>query len=131
MEARATLRGPKVSRTLVACVLVVVALGVGAMGGYVAANLGGGKVASPKHIAPLAQTVPDQSKAVLPDWLVQEITPKTTPTPRIRQDDPNFITLPVATSQSCPAGTHVAVWYTVRAWGCVSNSAGHSAKIDE
>ena len=42
MEARATLRGPKVSRTLVAGVLVIVALGVGAAGGYVAAGVSGG-----------------------------------------------------------------------------------------
>lgn len=147
MEARATLRGPKVSRTLVAGVLVVVALGVGAMGGYVAANLGGGKAASPSHTA--AKAIADQSKAVLPDWAVQEITPKTAP--RILQDDiirsarpaglPDWIAQefpaemataapPAATGQACPAGSHVAVWYTLQATGCVSN-IGHSAKADE
>ena len=129
MEARATLRGPKVSRTLVAGVLVVVALGVGAMGGYVAANLGGGKAASPSHTA--ATAIADQSKAVLPDWAVQEITPKTAP--RVLQDDiiRNATTArPAATGQACPAGSHVAVWYTLQATGCVSN-IGHSAKADE
>ena len=129
MEARATLRGPKVSRTLVAGVLVVVALGVGAMGGYVAANLGGGKAASPSHTT--ATAIADQSKAVLPDWAVQEITPKTAP--RVLQDDiiRNATTArPAATGQACPAGSHVAVWYTLQATGCVSN-IGHSAKADE
>jgi hypothetical protein len=129
MEARATLRGPKVSRTLVAGVLVVVALGVGAMGGYVAANLGGGKAASPSHTA--AKAIADQSKAVLPDWAVQEITPKTAP--RLLQDDiirNATPALPAATGQVCPAGSHVAVWYTLQATGCVSN-IGHSAKADE
>jgi hypothetical protein len=128
MEARATLRGPKVSRTLVAGVLVIVALGVGAAGGYVAAGLSGGKVTSQKQVAPLTSKA--APAAVLPDWLVQEITPKTPATPRIRQDDPNFITLPAAT-QTCPAGTHLAIWYGVRASGCVGDSAAHSAKVDE
>ena len=130
MEARATLRGPKVSRTLVAGVLVIVALGVGAAGGYVAAGLSGGKVTSQKQVAPLTPRSAAPA-AVLPDWLVQEITPKTPATPRIRQDDPNFITLPAATTQTCPAGTHLAIWYGVRASGCVGDSTVHSAKIDE
>lgn len=130
MEARATLRGPKVSRTLVAGVLVIVALGVGAAGGYVAAGLSGGKAASSKQVTPLTSRSAAPA-AVLPDWLVQEITPKTPATPRIRQDDPNFITLPVATTQTCPAGTHLAIWYGVRASGCVADSAARSAKVDE
>ena len=129
MEARATLRGPKVSRTLVAGVLVIVALGVGAAGGYVAAGLSGGKVDSQKQVAPLTPRSAAPA-AVLPDWVVQEITPKTPATPRIRQDDPSFITLPAAT-QTCAAGTHLAIWYGVRASGCVADSTGHSAKIDE
>jgi hypothetical protein len=113
----------------VAGVLVIVALGVGAAGGYVAAGLSGGKAASPKQVAPLTSKSAAPA-AVLPDWLVQEITPKTPATPRIRQDDPNFITLPAAT-QTCPAGTHLAIWYGVRASGCVGDSAAHSAKVNE
>jgi hypothetical protein len=128
MEARATLRGPKVSRTLVAGVLVVVALGVGAMGGYVAANLGGGKAASPSHTAQAAK-----SQAVLPGWLVQEITPKSVAAPRILQDDIIRSARP-ANGQAvaaCPSGTHIAVWYAAKTTSCVSDVAVHSAKADE
>ncbi len=105
MEARATFRGPSVSRALVAGALVVIALGTGAAGGYVAASVGRGNVA-----APAAKTISDQSQggplsdltralpmpapAVLPDWILREITPNTAPAQRIRQDDPNFITMP-------------------------------------
>jgi hypothetical protein len=113
----------------VAGVLIIVALGVGAMGGYVAASLSGTKGASPSHVA--AQAAQAAPAAVLPGWLVQEITPKAAATPRIRQDDPNFITLPATTAQGCPAGTHIAIWYGVRAWGCVTDVSGHSAKVDE
>jgi hypothetical protein len=152
MEARATLRGPKVSRTLVACVLVVIALSVGAMGGYVAANLGGGKAASPSHAAS-TNAIAVQSKAVLPGWLVQEITPKSVQAPRILQDDiirnarpagvPDWIVqefppmtaadagIPAATAQVCPAGSHIAVWYAAKTTSCVADIASHSAKIDE
>ena len=31
---------------------------------------------------------------------------------------------PVRAAAICPAGTHVAVWYTAGSWGCVSNQAG-------
>jgi hypothetical protein len=56
MEARATFRGPRASRTFVAGVLVMVALGVGATGGYVAAGLAGARVAPPSQGAPRAIT---------------------------------------------------------------------------
>jgi hypothetical protein len=146
MEARATLRGPKVSRTLVAGVLVVVALGVGAMGGYVAANLGGGKVASPSHTA-TTKAIAGQSQTVLPGWLVQEITPKSVPASRVLQDDiirtarpagvPDWIVqefpamtapdslIPAATAQVCPAGTHIVVWYSAKATSCVTDIVSH------
>jgi len=126
MEARATLRGPKVSRTLVAGVLVVVALGVGAMGGYVAANLGGGKVASPSHTA-TTKAIAGQSQAVLPGWLVQEITPKSVPASRILQDDIIRSARP-ANGQAvaaCPSGTHIVVWYSARATSCVTDIVSH------
>jgi hypothetical protein len=145
MEARATLRGPKVSRTLVAGVLVVAALGVGAVGGYVAAGLGGGKAASPSHAAAITKTIPVQGHAVLPDWIVQETTPKSAPAQRILQDDiirnarpvgvPDWIaqefppmtdgTLAAAPAQAlaaCPAGTHIAVWYAAGTTSCVADA---------
>jgi hypothetical protein len=127
MEARATLRGPKVSRTLVAGVLVVVALGVGALGGYVAAGLGGGKAASPSHAA-VTKAIADQSKAALPGWLVQEITPKSAPAPRILQDDIVRNAKPAAPAPLCAAGSHVVVWYTGSTWGCVTNTTGRATK---
>jgi hypothetical protein len=40
MEARASLNGSSVSKTFVAAILVLVAMGLGAMGGYVAKGLG-------------------------------------------------------------------------------------------
>lgn len=40
MEARATINRPSVSKTFIAAVLVLVAMGLGAMGGYVAKGLG-------------------------------------------------------------------------------------------
>ena len=89
MEARATFRGARVSGTFVAAVLIIVALGVGAFGGYAAARLGGGKAASPSQAAPVAGTIVNQSRATLPAWLIQEMSPKTSA--RLRQDDPAFI----------------------------------------
>lgn len=41
MEARATINGASVSKTFVAAVLVLVAMGLGAMGGYAVKGLGG------------------------------------------------------------------------------------------
>lgn len=55
MEARATVNGTSVSKTFVAAILVLVAMGLGAMGGYVAKGLDSGTVAAPSqqvHAAP-------------------------------------------------------------------------------
>ena len=52
MEARASLNGSSVSKTFVAAVLVLVAMGLGAMGGYVAKGLGASG-ASTTVIAPV------------------------------------------------------------------------------
>lgn len=105
MEARAAFRGPRVSRTFVAGVLVMAALGVGATGGYVVANLSGARVASPSNIAPhavlgqsqggpqsdLTRALPTAAPAaVLPDWMVREITPKVSAAPRVLQGGPNY-----------------------------------------
>ena len=40
MEARASLKGASVSKTFIAAILVLVTMGLGAMGGYVAKGLG-------------------------------------------------------------------------------------------
>ena len=40
MEARASLNGASVSKTFIAAILVLVAMGLGAMGSYVAKGLG-------------------------------------------------------------------------------------------
>lgn len=68
MEARATVNGASVSKTFVAAILVLVAMGLGAMGGYVAKGLGAsGTVAAQSqqvHAAPgtvLRQDNPPQS----------------------------------------------------------------------
>ncbi len=46
MEARATLSRPSVSRTFVAAILIVVALGLAAMGGYLAKGVTGSGAAT-------------------------------------------------------------------------------------
>lgn len=30
----------------------------------------------------------------------------------------------IRVTAACPAGTHVAVWYTARTWGCVNDPTG-------
>ena len=56
MEARATINGTSISKTFVAAVLVLVAMGLGAMGGYVAKGLGASgastTINAPVHPAP-------------------------------------------------------------------------------
>ena len=55
MEARSTLQGASVSKTFVAAVLVLVAMGLGAMGGYVAKGIGASgtsAIQSQVHAAP-------------------------------------------------------------------------------
>ncbi len=46
MEARASLNRPSVSRTFVAAILVIVALGLAAMGGYLAKGVAGSGAAT-------------------------------------------------------------------------------------
>jgi hypothetical protein len=94
MEARASFSGASVPKTFVAAVLVIVAMGLAAMGGYVARGLSGGAVQaqSQTHAAPgtvLRQDNPARAGAQLPSYIQQEITPKIAP--RILQDDPYFI----------------------------------------
>src|SRR5260370_4653008 len=55
MEARASLTGTSVPKTFVAIVLVVIAMGLAAMSGYMARGLGGGAAEAqgqPVHAAP-------------------------------------------------------------------------------
>lgn len=82
MEARATINSAAVSKTFVAAVLVLVAMGLAAMAGYMAKDVFGGKAASVTtsvsvgHPAPgtsLRQDNPVQAPAQLPDWLQREI----------------------------------------------------------
>jgi hypothetical protein len=96
MEARASFSGASVPKTFVAAVLVIVAMGLAAMGGYVARGLSGGAVEAQGqtivHAAPgtvLRQDNPARAGAELPSYIQQGITPKATP--RILQDDPYFI----------------------------------------
>jgi len=108
MEARASLRGASVSKTFVFAVLVIVAMGLAAMGGYIAKSVQGSGAAVTQnpavHAAP--GTVLRQDKgtsgalldrgaeaaapaAVLPSWAYRETTPNGNP--RILVDDPAFI----------------------------------------
>jgi hypothetical protein len=95
MEARAAFSGRSVPKAFVVVVLVIVAMGLAAMAGYVARGLSGAaSVQGPKtvHAAPgtvLRQDSPAQVPAELPSYIQQEIASK--PTPRILQDDPYFI----------------------------------------
>ena len=65
MEARATIREASVSRTFVAAVLVLVAMGLGAMGGYAAKGLGASSAAGQQvQVHPAAGTVLRQDNPV-------------------------------------------------------------------
>lgn len=103
MEARASFGAASVSRTFVMAVLVIVAMGLAAVGGYVAKGLTGGAAATQSQTvkaAPgtvLRQDNPSRAAAELPGYIVQEMAPRATP--RILQDDPNFIAQYAATSQ--------------------------------
>src|SRR2546430_12829060 len=98
MEARASLRGASVSKTFVFAVLVIVAMGLAAMGGYIAKSVQGSGVAVTQnpavHAAP--GTVLRQDKgtsgallnrgseagapaAVLPSWAHRKPTPNGKP----------------------------------------------------
>lgn len=110
MEARASFNGASVSKTFVAAILVLVALGLGAMGGYVAKGLSGTGAAATQnstvHAAPgsvLRQdSVSQPAPAELP-WYIQNEFPKTPS--RLSQDDPYFIAQYATKSQSVDDGT--------------------------
>ena len=100
MEARATINGTSVSKVFVAAVLVLVAMGLGAMGGYVAKGLGasGASVTGTEQVQvhPAAGTVlrqdnPPAKAAELPGYVQGEIDRAAQATPRLSQDDPRFI----------------------------------------
>ena len=109
MELRASFGGASVSRTFVAAVLVIVAMGLAAMSGYLAKGLTSGSAAtSPAqaaHAAPgsvLRQDNPVQPSVELPWYIQSEINAQ--PTPRIRQDDSYFISLYAPSSPAAPQG---------------------------
>jgi hypothetical protein len=98
MEARATINTASVSRTFLAAVLVLVAMGLAAMAGYAAKGVfganGAGAVTSigVGHPAPgtvLRQDNPPQAPAELPGWMQQELSAKPAAAPII-VDDPNY-----------------------------------------
>src|SRR5712692_443488 len=114
MEARATFVGARGSKTYVAAVLVVVALAVAAVGGYLVAGLVGSKAAASNHVVPAANPpayypMPDVTRAVqgqpaaVPDWILQEITPAS-PAPRLSQDSREFIAQYAQPSSSDTSG---------------------------
>lgn len=101
MEARATLNGPSVSKTFVAAVLVLVAMGLGAMGGYVVKGLGASgastTVVAPVHPAPgtvLRQDNPAQSGTIQSNRIQKDdslvVNGQVHPAPGtvLRQDNP-------------------------------------------
>ena len=108
MEARASFGGASVSRTFVTAVLVIVAMGLAAVGGYVAKGLAGDAAATQSqtvNAAPgtvLRQDNPSRAATELPGYVLQEMAPRATP--RILQDDPSFIGQYAATSQPVDDG---------------------------
>jgi hypothetical protein len=121
MEARASFTGTSVPKTFVAFVLIVIAMGLAAMGGYVARGLSGGAAEAqgqPVHAAPgtvlrqdyaqgqavhaaagtvLRQDNPARASAELPSYIPQAKAARGT---RILQDDPYFIAQYGGTSQA-------------------------------
>lgn len=85
IEARTSFGGASGSRTLVGAMLVVVAMGVGAIGGYAMASQG--KIGPNGLGTPATRTV--AQPAELPGYIVREIS--STSTPRLSQDSPEFI----------------------------------------
>jgi hypothetical protein len=63
MEARSSLKGTAVSKTFVAAVLIIVAIGLGIMGAYLAVGLSGSKAATPSHTI----VAPSSGAALTPD----------------------------------------------------------------
>jgi hypothetical protein len=99
VEARATIKETSVSRFFVGAILVLVAMGLGAMGGYVAKGAGagtGGAQTQVVHPAPgtvLRQDNDYSRKAAeLPAYVQNEIDRAAGQTePRLSQSDPAFI----------------------------------------
>src|SRR5207245_5403797 len=96
MEARASFSGAPVSKTFVAGILVLVAMGLAAMGGYVAKGLtSSGAAASQNvtvHAAPgtvLRQDRESTPAAEPPGYIPHEFTPR--PAAPHMQADPCFI----------------------------------------
>ena len=80
MEARASLNGASVSKTFIAAILVLVAMGLGAMGGYVAKGIGAGTTSAQTQVVhPAAGTVLRQDNPAA--------QASSAPT-RIQKDDP-------------------------------------------
>lgn len=65
MEARATFGGSSISKSFVAIVLVIVALGLGLMGGYVAKSLTGSAAATSTQTGPVH---PAPGTVLRQDW---------------------------------------------------------------
>ena len=86
MEARATINGASISKTFVAAVLVLVAMGLGAMGGYVAKGMtGGASVTGVQQVHPAPGTVLRQDNP--PAGAVQPN--------RFQKDDASTVNAPV------------------------------------
>jgi hypothetical protein len=96
MQARATFSGAQDSKTFVVMALVLVAMGLAAMGGYVAnstfgtsaTSVSGGVIGHPAAGSVLRQDNPVQASAELPGWLQREIAPQQSAP--IIVDDPNY-----------------------------------------
>lgn len=111
MEARATINGARVSRTFIASALVLAAMGLSAMGGYLAGSTfksgaAAGAVNGSVAVHPAAGTVlrqdnSAQAPAELPGWMQRELAGQ--PANAINVDDPSFyrqyLSSPAAESQ--------------------------------
>jgi len=96
MQARATFNRAQDSKTFLVMALVLVAMGLAAMGGYVAkdvfgtqaASVSGGVAVHPAAGSVLRQDNPARANAQLPGWLQREIAPRQSGA--IIVDDPNY-----------------------------------------
>jgi hypothetical protein len=114
MEARASFNGASVSKTFVAAILVLVALGLGAMGGYVAKGLTAPGAAATQnstvHAAPgsvLRQDSSARPAAELPSYIQNEFPQVPN---RISTDDQYFIAQGATKSQTADDGTGGVLW---------------------
>jgi hypothetical protein len=96
MQARASYNRTPDFKAFVATALVLVAMGLAAIGGYVAKDVFGARVSSvhsavvanPAAGSVLRQDNPVQAKAEVPEWLQREIAPRQAGP--IIVDDPNY-----------------------------------------